>query len=493
MMRASWIQRLMTIFPLAGSMLAAPPNILLIVSDDHSYPFLGCYGDRNVRTPNLDRLAAEGMKFHCFFVTAPQCVPARASLMSGRSPVAIRMIRFSSPLPADVVTLPDVLRSQGGYFTGVGGRSYHLDGSGGGRSEIASILRAHNMATFSNRLDRVAVGSDAQAIEHLREFLDVRPPNRPWWFWLNFSDPHHPWTAPAELRPDPASLVVPPYLPDLPGVREQLADYCAEINRLDISVGRVLTLLEERRLVTNTLVIFTADNGLALPGGKGSLHDPGCRVPLLVRWPGVVRPGRESDALLSGEDLAPTLLEVAGLKTVTEMTGRSFLALLRGETSAPREYVFLMRGPHGSGEVRPDIGSSLFDLSRAVRSIRYKLIYNCTPWVRYQPVDSAGGRAWKEMTAAAQSGHLASHFVARFFTAPRPVYELYDLVEDPAELRNRAGDPDLSHIERELRRALVERMILEFDPLPLPSLEPSKMRPASSRPVSKGATRPDHV
>ncbi len=460
---------------------AEPPNILFMLSDDHSYPFVGCYGDRNVRTPNLDRLAAEGMRFHRFFVTAPQCVPARASFMSGRSPVAIRMIRFTSPLPSEVVTFPELLRSRAGYFTGVGGRSYHLDGPSRTRPEISAVLAAHHLRTFSNRVDRLAVGSDEEAVVQLQRFLDQCPHDRPWFFWLNFSDPHHPWTAPANLRPDPGALNVPPYLPDLPAVREELADYCAEVNRLDASVGRALAVLERKGWATNTLVVFAGDNGLALPGGKGSLHDPGCRVPFLVRWPGMVRPGAECDVLLSGEDLAPTLLEAAGVPPPPEMSGRSFLAVLRGEKFEPREHVFLMRGPHGSAPVRTDVPSSAYDQSRAVRSVRYKLIYNCTPWVRYQPVDSAGGRAWTAMNAAAEAGRLTPEFIARYFSTPRPVYELYDLDEDPAELHNRAGDPALAEVERGLRRALMERMILDFDPLPLPALDPEPARASSSR------------
>lgn len=126
----------------ASSSFAAKPNILFLLSDDHSYPFLSCYGDTNVKTPTLDQLAAEGMKLHRFFTSAPQCVPSRASLMTGRSPVAARITRFSSPLAKDEITLPELLRSQAGYFTGICGRSYHLDGSGAKNagSEMAGIL-----------------------------------------------------------------------------------------------------------------------------------------------------------------------------------------------------------------------------------------------------------------------------------------------------------------------------------------------------------------
>src|SRR5687768_7517914 len=119
----------------------APPNVLFVLSDDHSYPFLSCYGDSNVRTPNLDRFAAQGMRFHRFFTAAPQCVPSRAAYLTGRSAVAARMTRFSSPLPRDEITFPEVLRAQAGYFTGVCGRSYHLDGSERGSAPGTAIGR----------------------------------------------------------------------------------------------------------------------------------------------------------------------------------------------------------------------------------------------------------------------------------------------------------------------------------------------------------------
>jgi len=130
---------------------AEPPNILFLLSDDHSYPFVGCYGDANVKTPTLDRLAEEGMKFHHFFNAAPQCVPSRAALMTGRSPVAARMTRFSAPLPRDEITFPEMLREQAGYFTGVCGRSYHLDGSGRQAAAVARVFAERGLKTFADR------------------------------------------------------------------------------------------------------------------------------------------------------------------------------------------------------------------------------------------------------------------------------------------------------------------------------------------------------
>ena len=453
-----------------GLTAADKPNVLFLLSDDHSYPYLSCYGDANVRTPALDKLAAEGMKFRRFFTSAPQCVPSRAAYLSGRSPVAARITRFSSPLPRDVVTFPEVLRKEAGYYVGVVGRSYHLDGSGKGDDELGRFLVDGGYKTFAERFDVVQGGSDAQAVEQAAAFLEGRPKDRPFCLWVNFSDPHHVWNAPASYRPDPATLKLPAHVPDLPGVREQYADYCAEVNRVDETAGKVLALLDRLGLARDTLVVFAGDNGQALPHGKGSLYDPGCNVPFVVRWPGVVAPGGDSSALLSGEDLGPTVLAAAGLKSAPGMTGVSFLPILRGVAAKTREHVFTERGPHGSAPVQVGMANSGYDLSRAVRSERYKAIYNCTPWLPYSPVDSAGGPAWKAIQALHAQGGLSAGHAATYFTTPRPAYEFYDLEKDPAELNNLSGKPEVAEAERALRLEMAKKMIADFDYLPLPAI-----------------------
>lgn len=456
---------------LCATAQAAPPNVLLLLSDDHSYPFLSCYGDRNVRTPTIDRLASEGMRMHRFFTAAPQCVPSRAALMTGRSPVAARITRFSSPLAADEITFPELLRSEAGYYTGVCGRSYHLDGSGSRAGEgIGQIIDKHDLKTFARRVDFLNTCPDAQVPEQMEKFLEQKPADKPFFLWANFSDPHHVWNAPNEFRPDPAGLKLPAHWPDVPGVREQLADYCAEVNRLDQTIASVLAVLEKRQLMDNTMIVFTGDNGAALPHGKGSLYDPGSNVPMVVRWPGKVKANSESRELLSGEDLAPTILAAAGIKPHAKMSGQSFLPLLTGQDHQPRQHIFVERGPHGSAPVTVNMSNSGYDLSRSVRSDRYKFIYNCTPWIPYSPVDSAGGAAWTDIKNANADGKLPDGLNATYFTTPRPVYELYDLESDPSELKNLSGQPALVDIERGLRLALAEKMIVDFDYLPLPAI-----------------------
>lgn len=466
----------------AWAATTSKPNIVFLLSDDHSYPFLSCYGDTNVHTPAIDSLAADGMKFHRFFTGAPQCVPSRATFMTGRSPVAARMTRFSSPLPADEVTFPELLRREGGYFTGVFGRGYHLDGPGSDRAkEVADRLEARKMRTFRGRLDMVETNSPQQVPGRLADFFDRKPAGKPFFLWVNFSDPHHPWNASSD-QPSPAKLKIPAHWPDTPAMRQQLAAYCGEVNRVDRQVAEILEILKKRGLVENTIVIFTGDNGMAFPHGKGSLYDPGLNVPFILRWPGTTRPGGESRTLLSGEDVGPTLLSAAGVKVPARMSGVSFLPLLRGEAYTPRQYVFGERGPHGSAPVTVNMGSGGYDLSRCVRSDRYKFIYHCTPWIPYQPVDSASGAAWKEMVTNNENGTLAPELRRAYFTTPRPVYELYDLERDPSELNNLSGTAAVAAVERDLREALIDKMIVDFDYLPLPA----PLRTAAAGEVKSG-------
>ncbi len=455
---------------------AAKPNILFLLSDDHSYPYLGAYNNPDVRTPHLDQLAREGVRMDRAFVTAPSCVPSRASLMSGRSAIAARMARFSAPLPGDVVTLPDVLRHEAGYYTGVAGRYHHLDGPErkfADRNPIMwQMIGEHDLRTFERRFDYAQEPGEMEDFGgKLEAFLDQVPEDQPWFFWLNFSDPHHVWTMQGpEGLPDPSKLTVPPYLPDLPGVRGDLARYIAEIEHLDHDVGEVLEVLHARGLSENTVVVFMGDNGMAFPHGKGALHDPGIAVPMVLRWPGVVEPGQSTEALISGEDLAPTLIDLAGATPPAEMSGVSFQKLLRGQPFPERrQYVFAERGPHGGdGGMNPGTSAATFDLARCVRTDRYKLIYNCTPHRRVAPIDSAGQPSWREIVAAHAAGTLAEPFVKAYFTTPRETYELYDLHDDPAELHNRAGDPAYQEIEHKLKVVLAEKMLLDSDFLPLP-------------------------
>ena len=440
-----------------------PPNLLFVLSDDHSSPYLGSYGATWMSTPTLDQFAREGMRFERAFTAAPQCVPSRTALMTGRSPVAARMGRFSSPLPADIVTVPEVLRTRG-YHTGVCGRYFHLDGVVNPSAVTAQVYEKHQMRTWKNRVDFLNISSQAPTPELFDQFLKQKPSGRPWFFWINYNDPHHPWDEDAG-HIDPAKVVLPPHLPDLPGVRNDLARYCGEIERADRSFAAAMSVLRQHGEEANTLVIFMGDNGMAFPHGKGSLYDPGLNVPLMARWPGHIKPAVTRN-LISGEDVAATFMEAGGATAPKGVSGRSFYPLLMGEAYEPREYIFGARLHHGNDQFGPNTKAATFDLSRCVRSKRYKLIYNLTPQMEYWPVDSGGDPGWQEIVAAHKEETLKPEHERAYFQRPRPVFELYDLDADPSELNNLAGRREYRDVQQTLAAALQEKLITDYDFVP---------------------------
>jgi N-sulfoglucosamine sulfohydrolase len=454
---------------LGGDPTGSPrPNILLVLSDDQSVPHVGCYGNPDIKTPILDRFAAEGIRFDRAYVTCPQCVPSRASIMTGRSPVAVQMTRFSAPLAAEYKVFPEILRAAG-YYSGVAGRTYHLDGAAGGRQapETARVYKEHGLATFPKRLDFVKTTSGGPNIlAQYREFLDAVPKGKPFVLELCFNDPHRPLDRNAIPVPhDPAKLALPPWYPDTKLVRDDFARYYDEIARFDSDFGKVLDELKKRGLADNTLVMMMGDNGASQFRGKGTLYEYGVHVPLLARWPGVIKPGSTSTDLVSGEDLAPTYLEAAGVAVPKEMTGVSFLKRLKGESFDGRKYVFAERGAHGSAL---PTNSANFDLGRVVIGKRHKLIYNALWQIPFTPVDFAGDAFWKELQQMHKDGKLDALFERLYFSPTRPMFELFDLEADPSEFKNLNGTKEAATVEKELKAALQEWMILQRDFLPLP-------------------------
>ena len=440
------------------------PNVILILSDDHSAPFLGCYGNKDLKTPNIDRLASEGILFKKAYTTAPQCVPSRSSILTGRNVLDVQMLRFSAPLDKEIVTFPEIFRKSG-YYTGICGRSYHLDGSGNKPAETIEAFREFQMVTFEKRVDYLRTGSDEKVISQVKEFLDLVPGKSPFCLWINYSDPHRIFNA-KEYEPYPDKIHLPELFPDTKLLRQDLSGYMGEVQRLDERIGVLIAELEGRNLLDNSLLVFMGDNGGALLRGKGTLYDLGIHVPLIVRWPGKIKPGRVSGILVSGEDIAPTLLEAAGFNPDEKMTGISFLRTLAGEERDSREYVFAVRGAHGSG--LPGT-SSAFDLSRLVFNKKFKLIYNPLFILPYHPVDFAGLPFWNDLIERNKNEELAPMFSGTYiFTSQRPIFELYDLEKDPDEFINLSGKEEYREVEHQMKSVLHKWMIRYRDVVPLP-------------------------
>ena len=448
---------------------ANQPNILLILSDDHSAPHLGCYGDPNTNTPNLDAFAAEGIRFDCAYTTSPQCMPSRASIFTGRSPVGISMTRFTAPLPRDVPTFMDSMRDAG-YYTGLGRRWHHLDGRNNASGVDGRVQLAYNLRTMTDRVDFVESSADkslsGRTPQVMNEFFDECPDDKPFCLYIGFNDPHRSWTLrPDEYRPDPSGLQLPPQYPDTTEVREDLADYYGVLHRMDQEFASALQVLEDRGLRENTLVMFMGDNGAALLRGKGTLYEASCRVPLLAQWPGKTTPGSVSNELISGEDIAATVLDAAGLEPLDKMTGNSFCGLLTGGEHKSRSEVFTQRGAHGHGL---PVHSASFDPSRAIRTEQYHLIYNAYWQIPYHPVDFSSKPIWEELVQLHEKGKLSDLHEKMYFSPTRPIFELYDSKDDPHELTNLADDPEYWAVRSDLIERMTEWMILERDFLPLP-------------------------
>lgn len=453
--------------------VAAPPNILIVLSDDHSWAHVGCYGNAEIKTPNLDAFAKEGMRFDRYYVGTPQCVPSRATMLTGRGAIDIQMTRFSAPLPRNIPIYPEHLR-KAGYYTGVAGRNFHLDGSAL-PPESKAVFDRDKLKTFPDRLDSVTVAGNRVAIlGQYNEFLDSAK-GKPFFLQLCFSDPHRPLDKAAIPAPhDPAKLTLPKHYPDTKLIREDFARYYDEISRFDADFATVLAELKKRGLAENTIVLFAGDNGASQFRGKGTLYEFGIHCPLLVRWPAAAKPGISAE-LISGEDFAPTMLEAAGVPVPKEITGKSFLPLLTGKQHEARKYVFAQRGAHGSGL---PTNSSFFDLGRCVVSKSHKLVYNALWQIPYNPVDFAGDDMWKELKEINAAGKLSPEFAKLYFSQTRPMFELFDLANDPSELANLIGKPEAAAVEKDLKAALQDWMIgqRDFVPLPVPPDQKKKAK-----------------
>jgi N-sulfoglucosamine sulfohydrolase len=394
------------------------PNIIWIVGEDMG-PELGCYGDPQAITPNMDKLASQGARFtHCF-THAPVCAPSRSGLITGMYPTTIGTHHMRSKLIAPPPTFTSYLR-KAGYFVAWPGKT-----------------------DFNFDVPADAFDSTADWTKKL--------PRQPFFAYVNFIDSHESsirmmdkfakYTAglkPAE-RHDPAKMRLPSYYPDTPEVRRDLANYYDLVTAVDHKVGEVLKFLDDQGVAENTAVFLTGDHGRGLPRSKRWVYDSGIHVPLIVRWPGKIKPGILRDELVSFIDFAPTVLELAGVRT--NLQGVVFL----GPRAQERKYVFAAR----------DRMDETYDRIRTVRTKQYQYIRNFHPELPYaQRIAYAEEmptmQTWRRLNG---EGKLTG--AQKLFFAPsKPPEELYELSVDPDEIHNLVDSAAHQAVLKELRAEL---------------------------------------
>ena len=455
------------------------PNILIVISDDQSFPHTSAYGARFVETPAFDRVADEGILFNNVWAASPGCSPSRAAILTGRFPWQIEEAgTHASSFPKKYVVLPDLLE-EAGYWVGFTGKGWAP-----GDWEVSGRTRNPAGPAFQNvRLNPPhQYMSDIDYAGNFNEFLEQRPDDSPFYFWLGTSEPHRAYErgiglAAGKNRED---VDVPAYLPDTPEIRSDLLDYAVEIEWFDYHLEQALHILENNGELDNTLIIVTSDQGMPFPRAKANLYNDGLHVPMAVRWGNVSKPGRVVDDIISLIDITPTILEAAEVKHSGEypMSASSFMDILttdkEGIVDLKRNVTYAGRERHSS--VRWD---NLCYPMRAVRTHQYLYIRNFAPdrWPAGAPRRLENGKltpmhsGYHDIDAAPSLDLMTENADDPYFNnylylsvGKRPAEELYDIQNDPGNINNVALDPSYEDVTRELREQLLHFLEETGDP-----------------------------
>jgi arylsulfatase A-like enzyme len=440
-------------FPAEPAGAAERPNFLLLMADNWAWPHAGVYGDPVVKTPAFDALAREGMLFGRAYCSVPSCSPARAVLLTGQAAHRLAdAASLHSQFPARLRVFPELLE-EAGYAVGYSGKGW-------GPGNWQASGRKRNPA--------------GESFADFDSFLKATGSDKPFCFWMSSKDPHVPWTEGRDFEPgiDRERLVIPKHLRDHPAVREDLVGYYCEVQNFDRDCGRLIDSLRTRGLLENTVILMLGDNGWQMPRGLAHMYDLSTHVPLVVRWPKRVKAG-VCDDFVCFEDLAPTLLELAGMTPLPEMTGRSLLPILEGRLKPElqrtgRDAVFLERERHANVRAG-DVGYPC----RSIRTKDFLYIRNLRPdrWPAGDPQlhfavgpygDVDNSLTKQLLLANPDAPDLRAAFRLTF--SKRPAEELYDLRADPGEIKNVAGEAAYAARKQKLSERLEAWMVATEDP-----------------------------
>lgn len=414
---------------------AKRPNIVLVISDDTRMRDFGCYGSPDAVTPNIDRLAQEGLRFTNFFQATAMSSPTRHCLLTGLYPVRSGAYPNHTYIEEGVRTLPAYLKERG-YRVAMQGKRHIAPMSAFPFEELAAPNADVNPAKIEVFLREMAASDE------------------PFFLYVASHDAHMPWTRGDRSLFDAAKLTLPPTLADTPEIRAEYVKYLAEINQLDADVGRVDALLKKYGLDDDTIFIFTSEQGHQFPFAKWTCYDAGLQTAFIVRWKGVVQPGTTTDALCEYADVTPTLVDIAG-GPMPDLDGESFLKLIEGKKSKHKQAVYGIQTSRGILN-----GPEYYGI-RSVRDKRYLYIRNLTPEAEFSCVVMKTDyfTDWERRGAA---GDEFARERAGLFRK-RPAEELYDVTQDPYQMHNLADDPALGKVMRRMRARLDAWMASQGD------------------------------
>jgi arylsulfatase A-like enzyme len=413
------------------------PNILLYITHDQGQ-FLGCYNSpqtpNSLNTPNLDKIAENGVRFTNYFCTAPQCSPSRGGIQTSLYPHQnglMGLVDKGWTLPERNKTLPMYLKEHG-YTT-------HLIGF------QHEAFNAYTLGydTISKRRPQLLYTCKKLNKNYQRFFEHHQDDDKPFYLCIGDVNVHRPFGIGGDPV-DPKGVIVPPYLPDNEIVREDLSQFYGAIQGVDNCIGNILKQLDVFNLIENTLFIYTTDHGEAYPRAKCTLYDPGLKTLLLMSWPrsNILHKNKIYNQMISNIDLLPTLLDLTGAKIPKNIEGRSFIPLLMGETEIFREYIYSEQSFH-----------DYYDPIRSIRTKEFKFIINFEKSeIQYQ-------------IGMDMQQDAIGKYMLKYINKSRPNEELYDLIEDPNEIYNLIDDPSYKDIAKELKDKLFEWMKRTDDPI----------------------------
>lgn len=410
------------------------PNFVIVLGDDVSWSSFGCVdGGLFTRTPNIDKLASEGLRFTNVMCSVAQCGPARHELYTGLLPPTSGVYSNGSKPRGDYQNIANYLGDLG-YKVGLTGKTHF------------NVSDFHEIPGFESNGNH---GAPAWEMSGVKQFIETsQSENQPFCVVVASVNAHHPWTVgdPSNFPLD--QIVVPPHMVDTPVTREALAIHAAEVEVLDDQVGATMKLLDDLKLADNTVLIFLSEQGTAMPNGKWSIYDYGTRALCLVRWPGKIKPA-VTDAVAMYCDISSTLVDIAGGKApVTD--GKSLLSVLQGETSHHREHAYLVHQAGGYTQ-------------RAIRGKEFKLVWNPEREVDYyldvlmKPTSGKTfAKAWRTWLVQAETDAAAQAKIDR--VVKHPEFELYRIKSDPWELNNLAENPEYTQKVGEMHAQLQAEM-----------------------------------